>query len=208
MGEAADDGRREVTVLLQAWRGGDRGALDLLMPLVYRELHTIASRYLSKERHGHTLQSTALVNEAFMRLVAQQGVDWQSRIHFFAIAATQMRRILVDHARRVHAGKRGGPLAALPLDAAGETPMPASGPEPIDAVALDRALRELEALDPVQGRVVELRFFGGLTVEETAEVLHISPGTVKREWRMAKAWLLRALEHHPHDTVPSPIDER
>jgi RNA polymerase sigma factor (TIGR02999 family) len=201
-GSDSDSAQRDVTQLLQAWRQGDAAALNSLMPLVYRELHTIAARYLSRERRGHTLQSTALVNEAFMRLVGQQRVDWQNRAHFFGIAASQMRRILVDHARKTHADKRGGANTPLPLDDATDAPAPAFGPGLVDALALDRALKELETLDPIQGRVVELRFFGGLTVEEAAEVLDISPTTVKREWTMAKAWLLRALEQGYRPSVP------
>jgi RNA polymerase sigma factor (TIGR02999 family) len=192
---------RDVTVLLQAWRQGDRAALDELMPLVYRELHRMASLYLSRERRGHTLQSTALVNEAFVRLVGQHRVDWQNRAHFFGIAASQMRRILVDYARRARADKRGGPVPTLSLDdalvgsAAAATPDVAA----VDLFALDRALKQLEAMDPMQGRTVELRFFGGLTIEETAEVLNVSPTTVKREWATARAWLFRALEHGKTD---------
>lgn len=188
-GDSAD-----VTSLLQAWRAGDRAALDELIPLVYRELHGIASRHLARERPGHTLQSTALVHEAFLRLIGQRAVDWQNRAHFFAIAASQMRRILVDHARRGTAGKRGGAARPASLDDAFEIAAPTIGLEPIDALALDGALQQLEAIDPTQGRVVELRYFGGLTIEETAAVLGISTGTVKRDWTTAKAWLFRALE--------------
>jgi RNA polymerase sigma factor (TIGR02999 family) len=188
-----DQARRDVTALLQAWRRGDDAALEALMPLVYRELHLMAARYMSGERSGHTLQSTALVNEAFLRLVDQR-VDWRSRAHFFAIAAGAMRRILVDHARRVHTDKRGSAVPALPLDEALAVSVPAPTDQ-VDAFSLDRALRKLEVLDPQQGRIVELRFFGGLTVEEAADVLGVSPTTVKREWAIAKAWLLHALEH-------------
>jgi len=183
----------DVTALLHAWRGGDAAALDALLPLVYRELHLIAARYMSGERAGHVLQSTALVNEAFLKLV-QQRVDWQSRAHFFAIAASAMRRILVDHARKARTDKRGNAVAAEPLDDALPVAAPGPGLDAVDAFSLDRALRSLEALDPQQGRIVELRFFGGLTVEETADVVGVSPTTVKREWAIARAWLLRALE--------------
>lgn len=193
---------RQVTSLLKAWRDGDPGALDALMPLVYRELHAIAARHMSHERAGHTLQSTALVNEAFMRLVGQR-VDWQSRAQFFAIAARVMRRILVDHARKAHANKRGGAEAPLPLDEAHNVVSIATGIGEVDALALDRALVRLETLDPQQGRIVELRFFGGLTVEETAELLDLSPTTVKREWAIAKAWLFRALEDGKNHGVTS-----
>lgn len=187
-----DPDGHDVTVLLRAWRSGDDAALESLMPLVYRELHRMAGRYMSGERSGHLLQSTALVNEAFLKLVDQR-VDWQSRAHFFAIAASVMRRILVDHARRAHTDKRGKAVTPASLDDA-EAVAAAPGVEAVDALWLDRALQKLEALDPQQGRVVELRFFGGLSVEETAEVLGVSPTTVKREWAIAKAWLLQALE--------------
>lgn len=191
----------DVTVLLRAWRSGDAAALESLMPLVYRELHRMAGRYMSGERSGHLLQSTALVNEAFLKLVDQR-VDWQSRAHFFAIAASVMRRILVDHARRAHTDKRGKAVTPASLDDA-DAVAAAPGVEAVDALWLDRALQKLEALDPQQGRVVELRFFGGLSVEETAEVLDVSPTTVKREWAIAKAWLLQALEQE----APAPAAE-
>ena len=189
-----DAGGSDVTRLLQAWREGDRAALDDLIPLVYRELHGIASRHLARERPGHTLQSTALVHEAFLRLLGQRNVDWQNRAHFFAIAASQMRRILVDHARRHTAGKRGGTARPSSIDEGFDIEAPTIGLERVDALALDTALRKLEAIDPTQGRVVELRYFGGLTIEETAAVLGLSSGSIKREWTMAKAWLFRALE--------------
>jgi RNA polymerase sigma factor (TIGR02999 family) len=189
-----DAGESDVTRLLQAWREGDRAALDDLIPLVYRELHGIASRHLARERPGHTLQSTALVHEAFLRLLGQREVDWQNRAHFFAIAASQMRRILVDHARRGSASKRGGTNRPSSIEDAVEVAAPVIGLERIDALALDAALQELEALDPTQGRVVELRYFGGLTIEETATVLGLSTGSIKREWTTARAWLFRALE--------------
>lgn len=183
-----------ITRLLIEWRGGRAEALDQLMPLVYRELHTRASRYLSSERRAHTLQPTALVHEAYLRLAGTQDVDWQGRAHFFAIAARVMRRILVDHARNEHRQKRGGGQALIQLDGPDGLDVPA--PNPVDAtdtLALDVALSQLEQLDRQQAQVVELRFFGGLTIEETAEVMQISTGTVKRDWVVARAWLYREL---------------
>ncbi len=159
---------KDVTQLLTQWSGGDQAALERLLPLVYDELRRQARRYLGGERPDHTLQPTALVHEAYVRLIGQRNVKWQNRAQFFGVAAQLMRRILVDHARARAAAKRGGGASGL-------------------------ALSGLAALDPVQGRVVELRFFGGLTIDETAEVLHLSPATIKREWSMAKAWLHRAL---------------
>lgn len=185
-------GRPDITRLLREWQGGSAEALQLLIPLVYDELHTLASRYLSGERRDHTLQTTALVNEAYLKLAGQREVDWQNRAHFFGIAAQLMRRILVDHARRDHRVKRGGGAPHLPLDDAD----PPAAPPPFDAMdayGLDRALSRLEALDPQQGRIVELRFFGGMTIEETAEVMGISTATIKREWAVARAWLFREL---------------
>jgi RNA polymerase sigma factor (TIGR02999 family) len=175
----------DVTQLLVDWGKGDPKALDGLMPLVYDELHRIASRYLRRERQGHTLQTTALINEAYMRIVDQDRVNWQSRAHFFGVAAQMMRRILVDHARSHLYAKRGGGAQKLSLDEAIATPQERD----LDLVALDEALTTLAEIDPQQGRIIELRFFGGLTIEETAEVLSISPATVKRDWNMAKAWL-------------------
>jgi RNA polymerase sigma factor (TIGR02999 family) len=172
----------DVTLLLHEWQQGSRVALERLISLVYNELHTLASRYMSHEPHGHTLQTTALVNEAYVKLAGQRQVDWQNRAHFFGIAAQVMRRILVDHARHEGRLKRGGdpPAAQSPIDA-------------VDAHALNTALTRLESLDPDQGRIVELRYFGGLTIEETAAVMNISAGTVKREWAVAKAWLYREM---------------
>jgi RNA polymerase sigma factor (TIGR02999 family) len=181
----------DVTRLLQEWRDGRRDALERLMPLVYDELHLIASRHNAREWRGGALQTTALVNEAFLKLVGQRSVDWRSRAHFFAIAATLMRRILVDQARRERRTKHGGNVVAVPLDDA-VAPAPANL-DAIDTMALDDALRKLEAVDPGQARIVELRFFGGLTVEETAGVLDTSPATIKREWTLAKGWLYREL---------------
>jgi RNA polymerase sigma factor (TIGR02999 family) len=186
---------REVTRLLEAWRGGDAGALEALIPLVYRELRQIAGRYLARERSGHALQSTALVHEAFLKLVDQKRIDWQNRAHFYGVAAQLMRRILVDQARHDHRQKRGGSAIAVSLtEGADEVAAPAPAVHPVDALALDRALGRLEQLDPTQARIVELRFFAGLSIEETASVLDVSSGTIKREWAVARAWLYRELE--------------
>jgi len=183
----------DVTGLLRRWHEGDREALERLMPLVYQELHRIASRYLRHERPGHTLQSTALVHEAYVKLVDQHRVDWHNRAQFFGLAAQAMRRILVDHARARSREKRGAGAPRVALDAV-EPADAESNLHPADAIALDRALEKLESFDPGQARIVELRFFGGLTVEETADVLGTSPSTVKREWTLARAWLFRELE--------------
>ena len=180
-----------VTRLLVAWRDGSQQALDRLIPLVYQELRAIAGRYLSHEPASHTLQSTALVHEAYVKLIGQRRVQWQNRAHFFGIAAQMMRRILVDHARRQHRDKRGGWTPKLSLDEA----MAVTAPEPhLDLIALDEALTSLAMVDARGARVIELRFFSGLTIEETAEVLDISPGTVKREWSAARAWLYREVQ--------------
>jgi RNA polymerase sigma factor (TIGR02999 family) len=179
----------EVTQLLQAWGEGDRAALDRLMPMVYQELRRIAKRNMARERPGHTLQTTALVNEVYLRLVDEQKVTWQDRAHFFAICARTMRRILVDFARSRRYQKRGGGEAPISL----EESLVISGRPGADLVALDDALSSLAALDPRKSQVIELRFFGGLSVEETAEALKISPETVMRDWKMAKAWLYREL---------------
>jgi RNA polymerase sigma-70 factor, ECF subfamily len=185
-------GPAEITRLLHEWQSGDRQAFDRLMPLVYDELHTLASRQLSHEwRHGR-LQTTVVVNEAYLKLFGQRQVDWQDRGHFFAIAAKVMRRILVDHARHELRQKRGGATVHVGLENAMAAPM-ASPVDAVDAIALDRALEKLEALDAQQARIVELRFFGGLTVEETAAALKISTGTIKREWALAKGWLHREI---------------
>ncbi|MEO8435366.1 MAG: sigma-70 family RNA polymerase sigma factor [Pyrinomonadaceae bacterium] len=175
----------EVTQLLVAWSNGDKAALDRLMPLVYTELRRLAHHYMSRERPGHTLQTTALVNEAYLRLVDQDQMRWENRAHFFGIAARLMREILVDHARSRQAVKRGGGQYMLSLSKVDRL---ASRPD-VNLIALDEALRRLEAIDPQKGRIVELRYFGGLRIEETAEVLGISPATVKRDWSMARAWL-------------------
>src|SRR6516165_10972063 len=178
-----------ITQLLQAWGIGDQQALEQLTPLVFKELHRLAEHYMADERLGHTLQTTALVNEAYLRLVDVRGVSWQNRAHFFAICARTMRRILTDFARSRQYQKRGGEAVSVTLDEAlGVSPEPAA-----DLVALDDALKGLGKLDPRKTQVVELRFFGGLSVEETAEVLKISPDTVMRDWKFARAWLAREL---------------
>src|SRR5262245_35090355 len=179
----------DVTELLQLWSEGRKDALDQLLPQIYAELRRLASSYLRRERPDHTLQATALVHEAFLKLVNQRTVRWQNRAHFFGIAAQAMRRILVDHARAHAAGKRGDGARRVSLDDALVLNMPN-----VDLLALDEALSRLEALDPQQSRIVELRFFGGLTMNETAEVLHISPATVGREWTLARAWLYAELQ--------------
>src|SRR5579859_3564876 len=179
----------DVTQLLQAWGHGDQAALDRLMPLVYEDLRRIAKRNMARERPGHTLQTTALVNEVYLRLVGERKFSWQDRAHFFAICARTMRRILIDFARSRQYQKRGGDVVAVTIeDARGVSDQPA-----VDLVALDDALDDLANLDPRKSQVVELRFFGGLSVEETAEVLKISPETVMRDWKTAKAWLYREL---------------
>jgi RNA polymerase sigma factor (TIGR02999 family) len=178
-----------VTSLLSQWAAGDAAALEALIPLIYEDLHRIAARHLRQERPGHTLQSTALINEVWLRLIDQQNISWQNRAHFFGVSAEIMRRILVDHARRKQAGKRGGGVATIALDENVDW----SDERDVSLVALDDALVALALQDPQQSKVVELRFFAGLSVEETAEVLGVSPTTIKREWRMARAWLLREM---------------
>jgi RNA polymerase sigma-70 factor, ECF subfamily len=179
----------EVTGLLLAWSQGDEGALQKLVPMVYEELRRLAHRYMSQERAGHTLQTTALVHEVYQRLIDTPHVGWHDRTHFLAVCAQFMRRILVDHARSHGYLKRGGGLQQVPLDEALDLPQ-AGG---TDLVAIDGALTELAGIDARKARVVELRFFGGLTVQETARVLQVSPETVLRDWKMAKVWLLREL---------------
>ena len=179
----------DVTGLLVDWSNGDRGALDRLMPLVYDELRHIARRHLRAEDPAHTLQSTALVHEAYLKLVDQRRVQWQNRAHFFAVAARMIRRILLDHARRRHAAKRGGPATRLTLDEG----LLAPECRDVDVVARDEGLTALAELDPQQARVVELRFFAGLTIAEAAEALGISSATVRRDWVTAKAWLFDRL---------------
>lgn len=180
---------QEVTQLLLAWNGGDECALEQLIPLVHAELHRLAHRCLRRESPGHELQTTALVNEAYLRLIDAQQVQWQNRAHFFAISAKLMRRILVDFARQRDYQKRGGALQQVSLDEALRI-----GLQPDeDLVALDDALNALAEIDPRKERVIELRFFGGLSIEETAAVLQVSPDTVMRDWRLARVWLLREL---------------
>lgn len=179
----------EVTQLLQAWSAGDEEALEKLTPLVYRQLHEIAKRYMAGERSGHPLQTTALVNEAYLRLVDCGRVNWHDRVHFFAVSARLMRRILIDFARSRGYQKRGAAIPHIPLD---EAPSLFREPD-MNLVALDDALKALYAVDERKGKVVELKFFGGLSVEETAEALGVSAETVVRDWRLAKIWLLREL---------------
>jgi len=182
----------EVTQLLQVWRGGERNALDALLPLVYKELRRRAHFQLRNERANHTLQSAALVHEAYLRLVGVSGPQWESRTHFFAIAAQLMRQILVDYARRHGAAKRGGSVCKLSLEDA--TMM--SRRKDVDVLALDEALNHLAKMDPRQSRVVELRFFAGLSLEQVSEVLEIAPATVQRDWTAARAWLHREISRN------------
>ena len=179
-----------VTQLLIEWSNGDKSALDRLTPLIYDELRRLAHHYMSHERAGHTLQTSALVNEAYLRLVNRRDVHWQNRAHFFAIAAQLMRSILVDHARSHAYAKRGGGARKVALD---DEVAIVSQERAAEVVALDDSLKRLAELDAQQSRIVELRFFGGLTIEETAEVMNLSPATIKREWSTAKAWLYREL---------------
>lgn len=179
-----------VTELLVRWRSGDNDALQALMPLVYDEMRRLAHRYLRRERPGHTLQSTALVHEAFVRLTGNALPQWEDRAHFFGIAAHLMRQILVEYARSRNTNKRGGAVVKLAMDGMEErTPKP-----DLDVVALDDALKDLARIDPQQSRVVELRFFSGLSIEDTAEALGISESTVKRDWNTARVWLYRELD--------------
>lgn len=187
----------EVTALLWAWSSGDRQALDQLTTIVYDDLHRLAHRYMTRERTGHTLQTTALINEVFIRLVDTAGVSWHDRAHFFALCAQMMRRVLTDHARAQHRVKRGDGAKVLSLDeslAVGVRPR-------TDLVALSDALDQLAKIDPRKARVVELRFYGGLSVEDSAVVLKVSPGTVMRDWRLAKAWLWRELKADRQDAA-------
>jgi len=185
----AKPGEGNLTELLHDWCEGDKAALDRLTPLVYDELRRIAHRYVQREREGHTLQTTALVNEAYLRLAGQQKVAWQNRAHFFAVTAQVMRHILIDHARRRRYVKHGGEIQQVSIeDASVMTEQRAA-----DLIALDEALVELAKLDPRKSRVVELRYFGGLSLEETAEVVGVSLMTVRRDWRAAKAWLYKAV---------------
>jgi len=189
-GEAqpGDAAAGDISGLLRAWSDGDRSALERLTPLVYGELYRLARRYMKRERPGHSLQTTALVNEAYTRLVDYKRIAWQDRAHFFAVSAQVMRRILVDHARR-HNLKRGGGVPHISLEEAAAV----GGSEATDLVALDDAMNALARIDPRKVQVVEMLFFGGLNIEETAEVLKVSAVTVKRDWRAAKAWLYREL---------------
>jgi len=186
----------EVTQLLLRWRAGDEAALAALLPLVYEELRSLARRHLRHERGSHTLQRTALVHEAFLRIVDQKQVDWESRTQFYGIASQMMRRVLVDHARRRSAAKRGDGAPHVDLDVVLQDEgagLPLGRQAEIDFAAIDDALKRLEALDPQQGKLVELRFFGGLSIKETADVIGVSPATVKREWAIARAWLQREI---------------
>ncbi len=186
----AEEKPHAITHLLREWSEGDRDALAQLLPLVYDELHQQAARYRRRERPDHTLQTTALIHEAYLKLIDQRDVQWQSRAHFFAIASMAMRRVLVNYAKSRHRVKRGGSDLKLPLDEAALTMVKEDSDE---IIALDEALTRLSALDPQQARVVELRYFSGLTLEETAEVLRVSRATVARDWNMAKAWLYHEL---------------
>src|SRR5262245_42935358 len=179
----------EVTRLLLQWSGGDRAALDKLMPLVYEELRRLAHHYMAGERPGHTLQTTAIVHEAYLQLIDQRNVQWQNRAHFFGIAAHLMRRILANYARSRGYAKRGGGAHKVSLDKA----MTVSEERAADMVALDDALTAVVEIDPRKSQMIEMRFFGGLSIEETAEVMGLSPGTVMREWTLAKAWLRREI---------------
>ncbi len=175
----------DVTQLLKDWNGGDQAAADKLMPLVYEELRRLAHQYMRREKPGHTLQTSALVNEAYVRLVDQAKIQWEGRAHFFGIAARLMRQILVDQARRKNFAKRGGGAIRVSLDSTDAIAQQQSA----NVMALDEALKTLEQTDPRKSRIVELRFFGGMSIEETAEALKVSPGTVMREWTFARAWL-------------------
>jgi RNA polymerase sigma-70 factor, ECF subfamily len=188
MARAAETGSEDVSMLLHAWSDGDQSALDRLAPIVYAELHNLARRYMRRERPGHSLQTSALVNEAYMRLVDYNRMQWQDRAHFFAVSAQLMRRILVEHARRQNL-KRGRGFQQVSFDDGAVVGSEAG----MDFVSLDTALNKLGQLEPRKMQVVEMRFFGGLNVEETAEVLRVSTVTVKRDWRTARAWLYREL---------------
>jgi RNA polymerase sigma factor (TIGR02999 family) len=191
MGDSTGSGQGTgtITALLQEWRRGDRAALDRLTPLVYDELRALARRHLRGERHRLTLQPTALVHEAYLRLVGGGGVAWEDRAHFFGVASRLMRQVLVDHARARRAKKRGGEATFVDLTGA----EPSSSPDRVDVLALHEALDRLAVLDAASERIVEMRYFGGLTIEETAEVLATSPATVKRDWNASRAWLLREM---------------
>ncbi len=190
-----ESGQHDLTRLLHQWGSGDAKALDELIEIVYPELRRIASRYL-QGRQGQTLQGTALVHEAYLRLAGRQEIDWKDRSHFYAVAARIIRGILVDHYRAQRAAKRGGDAERVTLEESVLAPAPAS--DPVDLLDLDAALCELERLDPQQARIVELRYFAGLSIEETAHVTGVSPATVKRDWLVAKAWIRRRLSGGPH----------
>ena len=185
---------QHITQLLNQWSNGDQAALDRLMPLVYAKLRRMARRHMNQQRPGHTLQTTALIHEAYMRLAGDSGKQWENRTHFFGVAAKAMRCVLVDHARSRRSGKRGGAVRPVTLDEGIHT----SGERMAGLIALDDALTDLAKLHPRQCQVIELRFFAGLSVEETAAILKVSPDTVMRDWRAAKAWLEREL-NHGHD---------
>src|SRR5271156_6830414 len=193
-GSSHDADLGDVSKLLLAWTGGEQSALDKLTPIVYQELHRLARRYMKGERPGHSLQATALVNEAYLRLVDYKRMQWQNRAHFFAVSAQGMRRILVEHARRQNQ-KRGGDVQRVALDEA----VVVGDAKPADLRALDDALNALGQVDPRKAHVVEMRFFGGLSVDETAEVLKVSAVTVMRDWNTAKAWLYRELAGETND---------
>lgn len=181
----------QVTVLLRKWSEGDNSALEQLTPLVYDELHRLAHRHMRRESAGHVLQTSALINEAYLRLVDQPRIEWESRAHFFGIAARLMRRILVDDARKRNSAKRGGSLIQVPLDQVDNLVQQQAA----NVVAVDEALQRLEAIDARQSQIVELRFFAGLSIDETAELLKVSPGTVMRDWTFARAWLKSEMKH-------------
>lgn len=192
--------RAEVTGMLHAWRAGDTAVMDRLMPLVYGELRRLAGHYMRAERGGHTLQATALIHEAYLRLVEQRGLDWRSRAHFVAVAATMMRRVLLNHARAGSAGKRGAGESPVALDSVAQS----LGWSPTELISLDDALRDLFRNSPRLGQIVELRLFGGFSVVESARYLEVSTATVKRDWRLAKAWLRRQLGHEPAPEASTP----
>src|SRR4051794_4765175 len=189
-----DESNVNTTQLLVAWGKGDQQALEALTPHVQQELHRLAAHYMAGERPGHVLQATALVNEAYLKLVDWKGVEWADRSHFFGIAANMMRHVLVDYARSNARAKRGGGAMAVSLSQVDGEPLPAG----IDLVSLDEALHDMERIAPRQSKVVELRYFGGLSLEETAEALDVSVGTVRRDWRLARAWLFRELTARGH----------
>ena len=195
--QEANPSVHQITERLIAWSSGDVAALDDVIRAVYQELRQMADRYLRKERSEHTLQPTALVHEAYLRLIDQTQVSWQNRAHFFGVAAQMMRRILIDHAKTKHREKRGGAVSPLPLDEA----LDLSQGRASELVALDDALKSFADIDERKSRVVELRFFGGLSVEETADVLQVSPQTVLRDWKLAKAWLYQEINHETHDSA-------